>query len=321
MAERLTPLTSRIDALKRQLFDALQNPADYASMLGGRVVESGQAAKALQSQAFADPRQPFKVTDENALRQLTDMMMAGPLGFAPVGIISPQVAQKVIPQTKVVDEGSLPMPVYRGYQSGTGRNEYTFYTSKPELADLYSTKLGNAQYEVKTKSGDTYFYDTLEQARYAKKFEHGGTIKKIENAPTVEQSYLNFLNPLVVDAGESNWNSLRNPFADPEVVRKYEKELAAVKKDIKVGGRPYTKEQQIADINNKYYFEVFTDTNNLAELAKQKGYDGLVVRNVYDIPQSTNDPRALKSDVYVAFEPTQIRSAISDPEMSGLLAP
>jgi hypothetical protein len=87
MAERLTPLTSRIDALKRQLFDALQNPADYASMLGGRVVESGQAAKALQSQAFADPRQPFKVTDENALRQLTDMMMAGPMGFAPVGSV------------------------------------------------------------------------------------------------------------------------------------------------------------------------------------------------------------------------------------------
>jgi len=88
MAERLTSLTSRIDALKRQLFDALQNPADYASMLGGRVVESGQAAKALQSQAFADPRQPFKVTDENALRQLTDMMMAGPLGFAPAGTMN-----------------------------------------------------------------------------------------------------------------------------------------------------------------------------------------------------------------------------------------
>jgi hypothetical protein len=98
MAERLTPLTSRIDALKRQLFDALQNPADYASMLGGRVVESGQAAKALQSQAFADPRQPFKVTDENALRQLTDMMMAGPLGFAPAGTFRPTTPLRPDPE-------------------------------------------------------------------------------------------------------------------------------------------------------------------------------------------------------------------------------
>jgi hypothetical protein len=86
MAERLQPVLSRIDALKRQLYDALTNPRDYASMLGGRIQESGQAAKQLQGQAFADPRQPFKVTNEAALRQLTDMMMAGPLGFAPAGI-------------------------------------------------------------------------------------------------------------------------------------------------------------------------------------------------------------------------------------------
>ena len=119
MAERLTPLTSRIDALKRQLFDALQNPADYASMLGGRVVESGQAAKALQSQAFADPRQPFKVTDENALRQLTDMMMAGPMGFAPAGITayhgSPYLFKQFDPMKVGTGEGAQAYGVGAGY--------------------------------------------------------------------------------------------------------------------------------------------------------------------------------------------------------------
>ena len=138
MAERLTPLTSRIDALKRQLFDALQNPVDYASMLGGRVVESGQAAKALQSQAFADPRQPFKVTDENALRQLTDMMMAGPMGFAPAGITayhgSPYLFKQFDPMKVGTGEGAQVYGVGAGY-TAEARPVAESYREKLKLKD------------------------------------------------------------------------------------------------------------------------------------------------------------------------------------------
>jgi hypothetical protein len=234
-------------------------------------------------------------------------------------MFKPEEVKKVIPETKVVDEENLPLPVFRGYQTGTGRNEFTFYTSKPELADMYATKLGESKYRVETKSGDQYFYDTLEEAQYGKKYEHGGKIEELDNAPTVEQSYLDFRNPLVVDAKDSSWNTIKNPFADPDSVKDYEKELASVKKNIKIGGRLYTKEQQISDINNKYYFQIYTDTNRLAELAKENGYDGLVVKNVYDIPSPTEDLLSYKSDVYVAFEPNQIKSAISDPTFAGLL--
>lgn len=119
MAERLQPVLSRIDALKRQLYDALTNPRDYASMLGGRIQESGQAAKQLQSQAFADPRQPFKVTNEAALRQLTDMMMAGPLGFAPAGITayhgSPYLFKQFDPMKVGTGEGAQAYGVGAGY--------------------------------------------------------------------------------------------------------------------------------------------------------------------------------------------------------------
>jgi len=38
--------------------------------------------------AFSDPKNPMNVTDRNALSELTDMTMAGPMGFAPAGVIS-----------------------------------------------------------------------------------------------------------------------------------------------------------------------------------------------------------------------------------------
>ena len=157
MAERLTPLTSRIDALKRQLFDALQNPADYASMLGGRVVESGQAAKALQSQAFADPRQPFKVTDENALRQLTDMMMAGPLGFAPAGTIT----KNPLPFT-VVHGTKTPFTEFKSGQGITAKDIYTVPESMAEDASMYGSTIIKATASPK-KIIDFSDFDKLDQ--------------------------------------------------------------------------------------------------------------------------------------------------------------
>jgi hypothetical protein len=59
---------------------------DRAVAAGQRIGQSGQEAIALQNQAFADPRRPTRVTDEAALARLTDMIMGGPLGFAPAGI-------------------------------------------------------------------------------------------------------------------------------------------------------------------------------------------------------------------------------------------
>jgi len=59
---------------------------ERATAAGQRIVESGQEARALQNQAFGDPTNPLRITDENALAKLTDMMMGGPMGFASAGI-------------------------------------------------------------------------------------------------------------------------------------------------------------------------------------------------------------------------------------------
>jgi hypothetical protein len=61
---------------------------ERAAATGQRFVESAREARALQDQAFGDPTNPLRITDERALARLTDMIMGGPLGFAPAGITS-----------------------------------------------------------------------------------------------------------------------------------------------------------------------------------------------------------------------------------------
>lgn len=89
MAEALAPVFSRVDALKRRLYDMITNPRDYASMLGGRVQEAAAEREAVQQQAFGNPQNPLQVTNPQALNQLTNMIMAGEMGFAPAGITKP----------------------------------------------------------------------------------------------------------------------------------------------------------------------------------------------------------------------------------------
>jgi hypothetical protein len=66
---------------------------DRALAAGERIGQSGSEAIALQNQIFGDPNRPLRVTDENALRRLTDMIMGGPLGFAPAGTIGPRITK------------------------------------------------------------------------------------------------------------------------------------------------------------------------------------------------------------------------------------
>jgi hypothetical protein len=50
------------------------------------IIEKDKKFKDLQSKAFADPKNPANVTDKAALAELTDMVMAGPMGLAQAGM-------------------------------------------------------------------------------------------------------------------------------------------------------------------------------------------------------------------------------------------
>jgi hypothetical protein len=92
---------------------------DRALAAGERIGQSGQEAIALQNQIFGDPNRPLRVTDERALARLTDMIMGGPLGFAPAGITayhgSPYLFRQFDPAKIGAGEGAQAYGVGAGY--------------------------------------------------------------------------------------------------------------------------------------------------------------------------------------------------------------
>lgn len=82
----LPTIYSRADAVKRGLLDLLQNPMASMQQTAGGLVDARGRYNDLQQQAFSEQGAPLKVTNPQALAQMTDMMMAGPMGIAPVGM-------------------------------------------------------------------------------------------------------------------------------------------------------------------------------------------------------------------------------------------
>lgn len=87
---------SRADAAKRGMFDALANPVDHVQRTLGLLTDAANEYQQTQAQAFADPQNPFKVTDENALNKLNGQTF-GLLNFAPMGIIDTKALQAKYP--------------------------------------------------------------------------------------------------------------------------------------------------------------------------------------------------------------------------------
>lgn len=126
---------------------------DRAAAAGQRIGQSGQEAIALQNQIFGDPNRPLRVTDENALRRYTDMIMGGPMGFAPAGTVVPKISREGNPiQSAVVLIGNkiftgqthaqaLNRAIYEGVVTKQG-NKYIYPKDAEVNMDLFMTKDG-----------------------------------------------------------------------------------------------------------------------------------------------------------------------------------
>jgi hypothetical protein len=53
---------------------------------GQAILEGHEKNKALQAQAFANPNRPFQVTNQQAMGELGDRMLEGPMALAPIGM-------------------------------------------------------------------------------------------------------------------------------------------------------------------------------------------------------------------------------------------
>jgi hypothetical protein len=101
----LPAIYSKADELKRGVYGLLTNPQEQAQRAAQSLLQSRAERQALMGQAFANPDRPFQVTDQAALGQLGENVLTGELGFAPAGIIRPEIAKAIqMPVTLPTDD-------------------------------------------------------------------------------------------------------------------------------------------------------------------------------------------------------------------------
>lgn len=198
--------------------------------------------------------------------------------------------------SKAVDDTGKPIVVYHarrgdfeafdpnmseGKSFGTG----TFFSSSPDVAATYNTS----------------------------------------SQHSIVPAYLSFQKPMIVDAGGANWNRIGR---DAKV---YLPEIKQSAKDDELllseltGSTPdmtatRTLKEQNTTMRKVFkgemeYPDDFASTDDIARYARSQGYDGVIIKNVVDhgpAGRFSTDKAYNPSNIYVAFEPTQIKSAISN---------
>lgn len=88
---------SQSDRLKRNVNGLLSDPRGSMEQTAGGLLDAHRGQQNLLAQAFADPGQPFRVTDPAAMEAAAYNMLAGPLGVAPAGMINKSALQAAFP--------------------------------------------------------------------------------------------------------------------------------------------------------------------------------------------------------------------------------
>lgn len=198
-------------------------------------------------------------------------------------------------ESKVVDANGNPLVVYHGRSGdftefrtqGQGKTTGSgaFFTSSPAVAATYSGGTGNA-----------------------------GNIAPV---------YLSIQNPLRVDAMGQNWNVLgkkttldmpavETPDTEEALLAELEDRAPNPDATIKRKAKKTTLGKQFPREFN--YSDGFS-TDEIAAWARTQGYDGVIFTNVKDrgpTGQFHTEEASQPSDLYVAFSPEQVKSAIGN---------
>ena len=196
-----------------------------------------------------------------AMQELVRQIQTEP----PTGAISPEIAARVLPDTKVVDEAGKPLVVYHGtpdaFESSIRGESY--FSPDPEIAGIYTSPTASSI----------------------------ATFAKRGDAPAVYPSYL----------------EIKKPFdtRDPKIRKEFMEEYYG-----KYGNMTPLSDSGLPD---------WTEARDLREWIEETGknYDGLILdEGGIPMPDGTVKSRGIS---YVPFEASQIKSAVSDPQMAGLL--
>ena len=188
----------------------------------------------------------------------------------PTGAISPEIAARFLPETKVVDEAGNPKLLYHG----TNKEFEQFDES------MLGTKTGNPT----SKMGYFFSDSPSEASRYAADWgKEGGNVRPV---------YLDIKNPKRLTYKQMNDISMAlfdESSSLPVNAWKTKEGQAAIESSAIAGQKRANKMAM-----------------DLRQQLIDEGYDGAVVK-------------IGGKDEYIAFNPNQIRSATSDPQMAGLL--
>lgn len=180
----LPAIYSGADQLKRGVYGLLTNPQEQAERAAQSLLQSRAERQALMGQAFANPDRPFQVTDRNAMAQLGENVLAGELGFAPAGIVSPQVARAInMPVTLPTDEV---------FQKAVANTPNASITDEGLLLNVMRKQKPEQAMTESVRGGVFYLPEGSSQIKYygGKDASYGGT-EKIEGQTL-------FKNPLFV---------------------------------------------------------------------------------------------------------------------------
>lgn len=236
-------------------------------------------------------------------------------GFNNINANAPKVELKSAPTDQsvatenthyVTDPQGRPVTMYRGIRnsySGLVSNRYhggTFSTDNLELAKEYAGELGKVEKVLLSMKnpleidGHGAFWNQIEyigdnsDEASQKLYELNAAIratKKLladaENIPVSDQESKNILRGFIT---EENTKRAKEISYWTKELKKHQEEKAAI----------------LADTSNPYGKK---NTNELVEIAKAKGYDGVIFKNIID--SATGDVKDL-SNVMVTFEQDQI---------------
>ncbi len=224
---------------------------DRANLTAERFIQSAQEARALQDQAFGDPTRPTRVTDEAALRKLTDMIMGGPLGFAPAGITayhgSPYLFRQFDPAKVGAGEGAQAYGVGAGYtaearpvaqryaeilanRDTTNQNRLNPHANAKRLVDLagdpkyaaddvrfaIESNPDNLQKELLSKT-----LDYIESGKYAEPLQTSGYLYKGDIPDEILPKFLDWDKPLSQQS-EDVINVLKRRVTDVQPTDKFD---------------------------------------------------------------------------------------------------
>jgi len=134
----LPAIYSGADQLKRQVYGLLTNPMEMAERAGQNLLQSHNERQALMRQAHGDPTNPLKITDKDAFNALTSQVMAGELGFAPMGITAWHGSPHKFDKFDISKIGT-----------GEGNQSYGYggyFAEAPAVAKQYQASLSDTKY-------------------------------------------------------------------------------------------------------------------------------------------------------------------------------